>query len=42
MADYWAGACMSAGHPNDSILENLRNLPFAIHVGDNDNAYNRN
>jgi poly(3-hydroxybutyrate) depolymerase len=42
MADRWAGAAMSAGHPNDASPLNLRNVPFAIHVGGNDTAYNRN
>lgn len=42
MADHWAGAAMSAGHPNDASPINLRNLPFAIHVGGNDTAYDRN
>jgi poly(3-hydroxybutyrate) depolymerase len=42
MADFWAGAAMSAGHPNDAQPLNLRNLAFAIHVGGNDAAYDRN
>jgi poly(3-hydroxybutyrate) depolymerase len=42
MADSWAGAAMSAGHPNDASPLNLRNLAFAIHVGGNDTAYERN
>jgi poly(3-hydroxybutyrate) depolymerase len=42
MADRWAGAAMSAGHPNDASPLNLRNLAFAIHVGGNDTAYDRN
>lgn len=42
MADHWAGAAMSAGHPNEASPLNLRNLPFAIHVGGNDTAYDRN
>jgi hypothetical protein len=42
MADRWAGAVMSAGHPNDASPLNLRNVAFAIHVGGNDSAYNRN
>ena len=33
---------MSAGHPNASSPLNLYNLPFAIHVGGNDTAYDRN
>jgi poly(3-hydroxybutyrate) depolymerase len=42
MADHWAGAAMSAGHPNDASPLNLRNVAFAIHVGGNDTAYDRN
>jgi len=42
MADRWAGAAMSAGHPNDASPLNLRNVAFAIHVGGNDSAYDRN
>lgn len=42
MADRWAAASMMAGHPNDASPLNLRNLPFAIHMGALDNAYDRN
>jgi transglutaminase-like putative cysteine protease len=42
MADYWAGAAMMAGHPNGVSLLSLRNVPFALQVGANDSAYNRN
>jgi poly(3-hydroxybutyrate) depolymerase len=42
MADRWAGAAMSAGHPNDASPLNLRNVAFAIHVGGNDTAFERN
>jgi hypothetical protein len=42
MADRFAAAAMMAGHPNESSLLGLRNLPFAIFVGGNDAAYNRN
>lgn len=42
MADRWAGAAMMAGHPNDASPLNLRNVPFALQVGGNDSAYNRN
>jgi predicted esterase len=42
MADRFAAAAMMAGHPNDASPLGLRNLPFAIFVGENDNAYNRN
>jgi hypothetical protein len=42
MADRFAAASMMAGHPNESSPLGLRNLPFAIHVGANDAAYDRN
>jgi len=42
MADRFAAAAMMAGHPNDASPLSLRNLPFAIFVGENDSAYNRN
>jgi hypothetical protein len=42
MADYWAGAAMMAGHPNGISMLSLRNVPFALQVGGNDAAYNRN
>jgi hypothetical protein len=42
MADFWAGAAMMAGHPNGVSLLSLRNVPFALQVGANDAAYNRN
>lgn len=42
MADRLAAASMMAGHPNDAQPQGLRNLPFAIHVGALDAAYNRN
>lgn len=42
MADRFAAAAMMAGHPNDASPLGLRNLPFAIFVGENDSAYNRN
>ncbi len=42
MADRWAAAAMMAGHPNDASALNLRNVPFAIHVGANDGAFDRN
>jgi poly(3-hydroxybutyrate) depolymerase len=42
MADRFAAASMMAGHPNESSPLGLRNLPFAVHVGANDSAYNRN
>lgn len=42
MADRFAAAGMSAGHPNDASPFNLRNLAFAIHVGGDDTAFSRN
>jgi hypothetical protein len=42
MADRFAAASMMAGHPNEASLLGLRNLPFAIFMGGNDGAYNRN
>ncbi len=42
MADRWAGAQMSAGHPNGIPMDNIRNLAFALHMGADDSAYNRN
>jgi hypothetical protein len=42
MADHWAAAAMMAGHPNGVSLLSLRNVPFALQVGADDSAYNRN
>ncbi|OYP33084.1 dienelactone hydrolase family protein [Rhodopirellula sp. MGV] len=42
MADRWAAAAMMAGHPNETTAEGLRNLPFTIHMGQRDAAYDRN
>lgn len=42
MADRFAAASMMAGHPNESSLLGLRNLPFGIFMGANDAAHNRN
>ncbi len=42
MADRFAAAAMMAGHPNEASLLGLRNLPFALFMGGNDSAYNRN
>lgn len=42
MADRLAAAAMMAGHPNDASPLGLRNLPFTIHVGADDNGYGRN
>ncbi len=41
MADRFAAASMMAGHPNETSPLGLRNLPFTIHVGANDNGFNR-
>lgn len=38
MADRFAAANMSAGHPNGADLTNLYNTPFQIQCGQNDNA----
>ena len=42
MADRFAAASMMAGHPNNANPTSLRNLPFAIFMGGEDSAYNRN
>ncbi|MEY2746270.1 MAG: hypothetical protein RL112_1312, partial [Planctomycetota bacterium] len=42
MADRFAAAAMMAGHPNETRPDGLRNLPFALHMGANDSAYDRN
>jgi hypothetical protein len=42
MADRFAAAAMMAGHPNETQLLGLRNLPFAIFMGGADAAYDRN
>lgn len=42
MADRFAAAAMMAGHPNETKAEGLRTLPFTIHMGANDAAFNRN
>lgn len=42
MADRFAAANMSAGHPNDLPLWNLYNMPLLLQVGENDTAYDRN
>ncbi|MBJ6120874.1 hypothetical protein JAO74_03595 [Sphingomonas sp. BT553] len=42
MADRFAAAAMMAGHPGDASLLPLRNLPFAIFMGGEDAAYDRN
>ena len=42
MADRFAAAAMMAGHPNEASPDGLRNLPFAIFMGGDDAAYDRN
>jgi len=42
MADRYAAAATMAGHPGDASLASLRNLPFAIFMGGDDGAYDRN
>lgn len=42
MADRFAAAAALAGHPNETAHDGLRNLPFTIHMGADDAAYNRN
>ena len=42
MADRWAAAGMMAGHPNETKADGLRNLPFTLHMGAEDGAYDRN
>ncbi len=42
MADRFAAASMMAGHPNEAKLLGVRNLPFAIFMGGDDAAYDRN
>ena len=42
LADRFAAAAMMAGHPGDASLLPLRNLPFAIFMGGEDAAYDRN
>jgi poly(3-hydroxybutyrate) depolymerase len=42
MAHRWAAASMMAGHPNDASPLNLRNTPFALHMGAEDSAFDRN
>ncbi len=42
MADRFAAASMMAGHPNETSPLGLRNLPFTLHMGEKDSAYNRN
>ncbi len=42
LADLWAAAAMSAGHPGDAAIENLYNLPFGLYMGGHDRPYRRN
>ena len=42
MADRLAAAAMMAGHPNDAKPDGLRNIGFALHMGENDTPYRRN
>lgn len=42
MADRFAAAAMAAGHPNETQPYGLRNLPFTLHMGGKDSAYDRN
>ena len=42
MADRLAAASMMAGHPNETSPLGLRNLPFTLHMGEKDSAYDRN
>ncbi|MDF1839195.1 MAG: transglutaminase domain-containing protein [Planctomycetota bacterium] len=42
MADRYAAAAMMAGHPNETKADGLRNLPFTLHMGAEDAAYDRN
>ena len=41
MADQLAAAAMMAGHPNETQPDGLRNLPFTLHMGGEDHAYDR-
>ena len=42
LADYFAAASMSAGHPGEVKPTNLFNIGFSLNMGGKDNAYNRN
>jgi predicted esterase len=42
MADRWAAANMSAGHPNGVSPRNLANVPFLLQIGEKDRSYGRN
>lgn len=42
MSDRFAAVSMMAGHPNETKADGLRNVPFALFMGGDDSAYNRN
>jgi len=42
MADKLAAAGMMAGHPNETKPDGLRNIGFALHMGEKDGMYDRN
>lgn len=42
MADFFAAANMSAGHPNGVDLTNVKSMPLYLQCGENDDAYGRN
>ena len=42
MADRFAAANMSSGHPNGVSMINMKNVPIQLQAGENDTAYNRN
>ncbi len=42
MADRFAAANMSSGHPNGVSMLNMKNLPIQLQAGEYDRAYNRN
>lgn len=42
MADFFAAANMSAGHPNGVSLTNVKNMPLYLQCGELDDAYGRN
>ncbi len=42
LSDHWAGASMSAGHPGEVDPITLRNIPFALNMGGQDDSFNRN
>lgn len=42
MADRFAGANMSAGHPNGVNMINMKHVPITLQVGELDGSYDRN